>query len=158
MVALTKEIQSLGRQAMEGNLSKAAKIRRRMAAGPKLKTSRNYKSAEAVLRVIQGLARAESLLKEYELGPGDMRGALIYCQPTIGSFTRLLELTPNPRDFFERAEGVEKAGNIFLGILWQFADAEEHNVKPWIQRFMVGPEAERHFETLLEMGAKNQLN
>jgi hypothetical protein len=150
MVALTSEIRKEGRKAMEASLTKAMKVRRRMTSGPKLKTSRNYTGVEAVLQIIQGLQRAEKLMAEYKLEPADIRGSLIYTTP--GGAARLIDMTPDPKDFFAQVEKVGQAP--FFGILWQLADHEANNVKPWIQPFMVGPDAEKAFGEIIGVGLR----
>lgn len=136
MAPFTDAARREGKRAMEGSLTAAKKVARRLAGGRKPVTEKVGKKV-AALRAINYLEAAENALDEYGLDPVDLRIHLVYSTAEVAGTIRLSE---NAADFFEKLDNLENDKVLFLGMLGEIRDREAGDVVlRWVRPFIATP-------------------
>jgi len=163
MGPLNQDARREGRKAMEMSLTAAARVRRKIKAGPRMIRNEILTPIEAIKRLATKVDNARRLMREEKLSPNDIRCALIFCTPEVPGHENAFKYKWLPeigesRDYFmsEEIRGYflwfedlsYKAAILFLGILWYQEDREarakgEPGSIAFITPFMGGPKAEK---------------
>jgi hypothetical protein len=162
MVALDTENRRKGRRAMEQSLNAAARARRAMKSGRKLKSASPVQSPfEAVQRLIHEADRARGLMRKEGLDPDDIRLTLIFrlANGLIGH--KPLPAPETIGTFYGELEAVEAGSRplTFLGIVWhqidREADADARDIS-WITEFSDDNRGALELLALRDMGLRER--
>jgi len=163
MGPLNQDARREGRKAMEMSLTAAARVRRKIKAGPRMIRNEILTPIEAIKRLATKVDNARRLMREEKLSPNDIHCALIFCTPEVPGHENAFKYKWLPeigesRDYFMSEEIRSyflwfedlsyKAAILFLGILWYQEDREarakgEPGSIAFITPFMGGPKAEK---------------
>ena len=128
---------------MEDSLTVAEKVRRQLKAGRKRKTSVLPSLLDAVQRLSDESARAQSLMAQYSLNANDIRLSLLYrTYPRPGMPHIHKNALPAPGEvgsFITQLEEMSQLTRVdFLGILWEQHERDPRAKAPivaWVTEF-----------------------
>jgi len=133
-----KESLQESMKRVEKSLTAAQKAARRLSAGRKPKKSEMFSKLAAASRAVAFLESAVTVLNGQGLEPTDLRVHLAY---TDGTNAKLISLSDNAAEFFNRLDRLEDDNLLFLGLLGELRDREagENVILRWIRPFVVTP-------------------